>query len=85
MMSPDHHHKFGAGRQAHFAHLDHVIGGGSALFRIGGEGILRFRHAHRQVAKTGFIELIEAGARRRVGGDAIGAVDGSGHRLGLFP
>src|SRR6267142_5304125 len=74
-VAADHHDELGARREAHLAHIDHVIDRCSPQLRVGRERILGLRNAHRIVAVAVFLELLDLAAHLGVRGHLARAVD----------
>src|SRR6267378_788272 len=71
----DHHDELGPRRQPHLAHVDDVVRGGGPQLRIGREGVLGFRHAHRIVPVAVVLELLDLRPHLPVGGHLARAID----------
>src|SRR4051812_27280679 len=61
-VAADHHYELGARRQAHFAHVYHVVRRRAPQRSIGRKGRLGLRHAHREVAVAVFLQLLDLAA-----------------------
>src|SRR6267154_479088 len=71
----DHHHELGPCRQPHLAHVDDVVRGRGPQLRLGREGVLGFRHAHRIVPVAVVLELLDLPPNLPVGGHLARAID----------
>ena len=77
-LTADHHDKAGTGTQADLTHRNGMTSGRATQGRISREGILRLRHADRQVAISRIFPLAQLVADLVVSQNLVSAIDALG-------